>query len=129
MLVSQSPATYHQLLVLLAFASGLPRNPRQAGSLTGTILQCFPLPSGSGPLRVKFGLAKKRGWQVRYIRYIFRRNSTSFNCYCDCLSGLPRRRNSTGVSAPLFAAFLKIAFLGVWGGGGGDNDVLVGRLF
>ena len=39
---------------------------------------------------------------------------------------------ATGVSAPLFAAFLKIAFLGVWGGGWGvgeDNDVLVGRLF
>ena len=33
----------------------------QAGSLAGTILQCFPLPSGSGPFRVKFGLAKMRG--------------------------------------------------------------------
>ena len=34
---------------------------KQAGSLTGTILQCFPLPAGSGPLRLKFGLAKNRG--------------------------------------------------------------------
>ena len=33
----------------------------QAGSLTGTILRCFPLPAGSGPLRLQFGFAKNRG--------------------------------------------------------------------